>query len=90
MAGTDEPRRLFAAKGCDVCHHTGYRDRAGVFELLEVNEELHDVIAGSPKTRAIKQAARRGGMRTHREDAIDKMFAGRTTIEEVLRVTHGK
>ena len=80
--------RVYEAAGCVECHHSGYRDRVGVFELLRVDEELHDLIATSPKSRAVKQAACRCGMTTLREDAVRKLLAGITMAEEVLRVTH--
>lgn len=78
---------VFDARGCASCHQTGYHDRLGVFEMLTLDEPMHDLITGSPKSSAIKQAARKSGMTTLREDAVRKLLAGVTTVEEVLRVT---
>ena len=78
------------ANGCDRCHGTGYYDRAGIFELLQINGPMRDLIAGNPRSTEIKQSAHLSGMTTLREDALGKLLAGHTTIEEVLRVTHGE
>jgi len=81
---------VYEADGCDQCHSTGYYDRLGIFELLQIKTPMRDLIAGNPRSTEIKQSARRGGMTTLREDALGKLLAGDTTIEEVLRVTHGE
>ncbi|MCC7291872.1 MAG: Flp pilus assembly complex ATPase component TadA [Phycisphaerales bacterium] len=78
---------VFDAGGCTACHETGYRDRIGVFEMLTVDEAVHALVTAHPKSSALKQAARKGGMTTLREDAVRKLLAGLTTVEEVLRVT---
>ena len=81
---------VYDTQGCELCDNTGYHDRIGVFELLIIDETLHDLIATSAKSRVLKQAARRKGMTTLREDAVRKVLLGITTAEEVLRVTHGE
>jgi len=78
---------VYETQGCGQCHHSGYYDRAGVFELLRVDDAVHDLITSSARSRTIKEAARRGGMTTLREDALRKLLAGVTTLDEVLRVT---
>ncbi len=79
---------VFDRVGCGRCNQTGYRDRLGVFELLIVGDELQELITSSPPGKSIKAAARRNGMTTLREDAVRKLLAGLTTMEEVFRVTH--
>lgn len=83
-------RHVYEAPGCSNCQDTGYRDRVGIFELLRINDELHDLITTSPKSRALKQAARRFGMTTLRDDAVGKLMAGVTTVEEIQRVTQAE
>jgi len=75
------------AVGCPECHKTGYLDRVGIFELLRVTDEFHDLICAKPKSRDIKSAAVKSGMTTLRQDAVRKLESGVTTIDEVLRVT---
>jgi type IV pilus assembly protein PilB len=74
-------------KGCERCHHTGYRGRTGVFEIMTVDDEIRAAILARASTLEIREAAVRGGMRSLREAGLDALIAGRTTIEEVLRET---
>jgi general secretion pathway protein E/type IV pilus assembly protein PilB len=68
----------------------GYRGRVGLYELLVTTEEIRQLSHERVSSWAIHQAAVRRGMRTLREDGWLKVLAGRTTIDEVLRVTKGK
>lgn len=88
VSDTDANCAVFDHGGCEACMDTGYHDRVGVFEILQVNEEIHDLIVAGAKSRMIKAAARRFGMRTLREQAVARFLSGATTAEEVLRVTH--
>ncbi|MCY2960960.1 MAG: GspE/PulE family protein [Planctomycetota bacterium] len=74
-------------KGCPRCHHTGYRGRTGIFEILHVGEEIRAAILRRASTGEIRAAAVRAGMRSLRDVGIQAMLAGKTTIEEVLRET---
>ncbi len=74
-------------RGCSACHHTGYRGRTGLFELLVVSDDLREAIVADPSRRRVAEHARAGGMRPLRTDGWAKVRAGVTTIEEVLRVT---
>ncbi|MBI4435912.1 MAG: type II/IV secretion system protein [Candidatus Omnitrophica bacterium] len=78
---------FYRGKGCATCRQIGYRGRIGIFELMEMNDEIRNLIVAKSATDAINAAALRGGMRTLRDDGLDKARAGVTTIEEVLRVT---
>jgi len=73
--------------GCEQCSKTGYRGRVGVYELLVIDEDIRCAIISRSSAAAIREIARRKGMRTLREDAISKVQAGLTTVEEVIRVT---
>ena len=74
-------------KGCARCHHTGYRGRTGIFEILHVGEEIRAAILRRASTGEIRAAAVRAGMRSLRDVGVQAMLAGKTTIEEVLRET---
>lgn len=81
------PKRLYRGKGCSVCGDSGYRGRLGIYEILDVTEEVRKVIVSEDfnldKLRAV---ARQSGMITMFEDGLNKVERGVTTIEEVLRV----
>ncbi len=76
------------AVGCDACFQTGYKGRMAIFEVLEVDEYLKGVMVKTSDANLIKGEAVHQGMTTLRDDGIDKVLQGMTTIEEVLRVTH--
>jgi type IV pilus assembly protein PilB len=78
---------LYRGGGCDNCSNTGYRGRKGIYEVLEMNDEIRELVLEHATTQAIKQVARKYGMMTLREAALRKLLRGETTIEEVLRVT---
>jgi len=79
--------KLFQGTGCSKCHHTGYRGRAGIFELLIMSRALKSLVMQTADANAIKQyAIRKGGMVSLRHDGVMKVLEGRTTIEEVYRV----
>jgi general secretion pathway protein E len=78
---------LFDVKGCENCAYTGYRGRSGIFEFLRVNDEIQRLILEKKSSQIIKEAARKHGMRTLREDGWMKVGQGMTTVSEVLRVT---
>jgi len=79
--------KIIDVKGCNQCGQTGYWGRAGIYEFLKVNEEIQKMILGKKDSNIIKEAARREGMRTLREDGWLKVQEGLTTVSEVLRVT---
>lgn len=78
---------LFTAKGCDFCRHTGYYGRMGILEVLEVDEAVREMLIKGTSSSAIKDYAMKKGMTTLWEDAVEKLVSGKTTVEEVLRVT---
>lgn len=85
--GLSPETRFFAGKGCRRCGETGYSGRLAIFEVVEVNEALRNMVVGGADMEAIRAAARKGGTRSLREDGIDKAMKGLTTVDEVIRVT---
>ncbi|MCE5321926.1 GspE/PulE family protein [bacterium] len=73
--------------GCEQCGRTGYKGRVGIYELLKMDDDIRSAIISRSSAAAIRQIAMKKGMRTLREDALEKVKAGVTTIEEVMRVT---
>jgi type II secretory ATPase GspE/PulE/Tfp pilus assembly ATPase PilB-like protein len=86
QAEADTITTLRAPVGCDRCRGTGYRGRIGIFEILRPNDELHELVLKRESTRALTQCARRHGMRTLEQSGWEKVRAGHTTLDEVLRV----
>jgi len=83
--GVDEGKRLFKGKGCDICGHTGYKGRVGVYEVLMINDELRHLIAEGSDTQVIRQAALATGMKSLKEYCLILLKEGLTTVDEVLR-----
>lgn len=83
----DSDHTVFKAVGCRDCRGSGYRGRAGLFELLANNDEIRQLAVERAPTQALKAAAVKSGMRTLRQDGWRNVLDGRTTIEEVMRVT---
>jgi general secretion pathway protein E len=83
-------KKLYREVGCSKCHHTGYRGRKGIFELLLMTKELKTLVMQTSDANAIKQfAVAKNGMITLNRDGAMKVLQGETTIEEVYRVCQG-
>src|SRR5438309_10669719 len=80
-------RKFFYGKGCDACNHTGYKGRKGIYELMKITDPLRELINERAPTVVLKQKAIELGMVTLRQDGLRSIFAGDTTIEEVLKYT---
>ncbi len=78
---------VWAGRGCRECLHTGFRGRISIGEFLEVKEDIRDLIMQRASADTIKRAAIAGGMTTLRVDGLDKVRNGKTTPEEVIKVT---
>jgi general secretion pathway protein E/type IV pilus assembly protein PilB len=81
---------LYQAVGCRECRNVGYRGRVGLYELLITTEQIRQLSHERVSSWAIEQAAVEQGMRTLREDGWLKVLTGRTTIDEVMRVTKAR
>jgi general secretion pathway protein E/type IV pilus assembly protein PilB len=79
--------KLWRPGGCEQCRNTGYRGRMGIYELLVTNQKIRDLATHRAASNEIKDAAVEAGMQTLRSDGWDKVLAGTTTVEEVLRVS---
>ena len=78
---------LRSGPGCGFCAQTGYQGRLGLFEVVRVTRKIRELVVARATEVAIKEEAVAGGMRSMRFDGLTKALAGRTTLEEVLRVT---
>jgi type II secretory ATPase GspE/PulE/Tfp pilus assembly ATPase PilB-like protein len=79
--------QVYRGDGCDVCKGSGYIGRIGLFEVLEIDETMRELIYANASMDAMTQQAQKMGMQTLLENGIQKVFTGLTTVEEVLRVT---
>jgi type IV pilus assembly protein PilB len=80
-------RKFFYGKGCDACNQTGYKGRKGIYELLKITDPLRELINERAPTVTLKEKAIELGMVTLRQDGLRSIFAGDTTVEEVLNYT---
>ena len=78
---------FYFGEGCPACHHTGYKGRTGIFEIMVINDNLRRTIGAGGNIEEVREAARAAGMRTLRERGIEAGTRGQTTVEEVLRET---
>lgn len=83
-----EATEIYEPVGCDLCNHTGYFGRTGVFEIMEVNEEIRNLIAEGGSSEELEEAAKRSGMRTLRDNGILYVLDGVTSIEEMLKASY--
>lgn len=77
---------IFRAAGCEECDNTGYRGRLAIMELFKMNGDMDELIARRATGREIREAARRTGFRTLAEDAVSRVLAGQTSLEEITRI----
>lgn len=78
---------FYYGKGCPTCSNTGYKGRTGIYELLEVDDEIRDMITGDSSVDEMRNVARTKGMSTLRESGLRLIFDGITTIDEIVRET---
>ena len=79
---------IYRAVGCERCEHTGYRGRLGIYEMMVMDESLREMtFRGEPGVRLREYAFHSGGMSTLLQDGARKVLSGKTTIQELLRVT---
>ena len=78
---------LYRGKGCEACEGTGYKGRSGVYEVLAMNKSLRSLLIKGASTEELRKTAIETGMRTLRQDAIEKALTGVSTIEEVVSTT---
>ena len=78
---------VYQGKGCATCNNTGYKGRAGLYEVMEINDELRELILVGASAIELKKKALENGMITLRRSGLTKVASGQTTLEEVLRET---
>jgi len=91
-AGLDEkPGRVFRkGTGCGQCHNSGYQGRVGIYEVMEITSELRRLVHRAAPSHEIREKMRAGGAKTLREEGILISLAGKSPLEEILRVTHSE
>src|SRR5271163_197265 len=83
----EQTGRILQATGCERCRHTGYQGRAALFEICQVTPALQELISQGKSGEALKSKALQEGMVPLRQDGWNRVIAGTTTVEEVVRVT---
>jgi type IV pilus assembly protein PilB len=79
--------KIYHGKGCTTCGKRGYKGRTGLYEVMEINDELRELILVGASALELKKKAIEQGMITLRRSGLIKVAAGQTTMEEVLRET---
>jgi len=79
---------FYRGRGCDHCKGTGYKGRIAVYELMVMNDKVRDLILARASSHTIRQAAMESGMKTLKDDAMEKILLGTTSLEESLRVIY--
>lgn len=82
----DEMVTLRRGRGCEVCRHTGFKGRTGIHELMCMNDEIAELTGRRAPLADIREAAKANGMKELRDDGLEKVLAGVTTIEEIKKV----
>jgi type IV pilus assembly protein PilB len=80
-------KSFYYGKGCEVCNHTGYKGRKGIYELLKISDPIREMINNREPGILIRQKAIELGMTTLRQDGMRSIYDGITTIEEVVKYT---
>jgi type IV pilus assembly protein PilB len=78
---------VFSGAGCTRCHNTGYSGRVGLYELLVLDDVTRDAMARRPNVTEFRRLCLERGMTSLRSDGFRKVLEGKTTVDEVLRVT---
>ena len=78
---------FYRGEGCPACKNSGYKGRIGIYELLEMNDDIRGLIVAKATSSAIKASAAQKGSKTLRQEGLIRAASGITSVEEVLRVT---
>jgi type IV pilus assembly protein PilB len=79
--------KLFKGRGCERCSNTGYKGRVGLYEVLEIEDEMREMILSGASAFELRQKAVQNGMMTLRGSGLQKIRDGMTTLDEVVRET---
>jgi type IV pilus assembly protein PilB len=88
-SGEAEKVKTFKGRGCDKCNGTGYKGRVGLYEVLEMTDDLRELILIGASALELRKKAIDTGMITLRQSGLEKIRTGMTTLEEVVRETVG-
>jgi len=80
-------KKFYYGRGCSKCNGTGYKGRIGIFEVMMFNDEIRDLVMNRASTNVLRVAAQKAGMRQLRDNGLDTIFDGITTIDEVAKET---
>jgi type IV pilus assembly protein PilB len=80
-------KKFFYGRGCSRCNNTGYRGRTGLYEIMVFNDEIRELIMNHASTNVLREAGRKAGMKLLRDNGLAAIFDGKTTIDEVVKVT---
>lgn len=83
----DRQVQLYKAVGCEACQGTGYQGRVGVFEVIEINDPIRELLRTNPSLQAITDEAKKAGFRKLQDDGLAKVIKGVTSLKELVRVT---
>ena len=84
--GDDGEATTYEAAGCERCDDTGYNGRTSISEIMIIDEPLRALILQGAESQVIEKAARAGGLQPMRQNGLDKVAQGKTSITEVIRV----
>src|SRR4029078_13335841 len=82
-----EPDSTFKGVACDRCRKQGYSGRLGIYELLVMDDSLRDMVTQNPDVVQLRKLCRERGLVTLRDDGMQKVMKGLTSVDEILRVT---
>ena len=82
-----QDKQFYYGKGCDYCNGTGYKGRLGIFEIMEFNDDMRELIMNQASTGVLRQAAQKAGMVLLRDNGLSAVYDGITTIDEVVKET---
>ena len=80
-------KKLYYGRGCSRCNGTGYKGRIGIFEIMIFNDEIRDLVMNQASTSVLRAAAQKAGMRILRENGLEAIYNGITTIDEIAKET---
>jgi type IV pilus assembly protein PilB len=80
-------RKFFFGEGCDKCNNLGFKGRTGIYEFLIMNDDVRDLVSKGASTDQIRSYSRSRGVKGLRERGLDALYAGVTTVDEVVRET---
>ncbi|UCD74286.1 MAG: Flp pilus assembly complex ATPase component TadA [Phycisphaerales bacterium] len=82
-----EGRTFYRGRGCEACNHSGYKGRMALFEIMQLDDQLRDLVMKDASTNVLRVEAKRRGMRSLRENGLLAIYEGQTTLDEVVRET---